>query len=142
MLGFAFTLDNQLALILKKRPLWQKDRWNGIGGHIEPNETPIRAMIREFYEEANVAITEDRWREVAFMQKIGEWDCVVFTTHHDRVRFISSKGDERVLLFTPADFAAAVMDKVVLENVALLAQACVLKPDRNNQRPNIVMTYE
>ena len=50
--GFAFDeRESKVALILKTRPDWQKGRLNGIGGHIEPGETPLAAMHREFEEE-------------------------------------------------------------------------------------------
>jgi 8-oxo-dGTP pyrophosphatase MutT (NUDIX family) len=40
-------------------------RWNGVGGHIEPGEEPIKAMVREFYEEAGVKTREHDWKPVA-----------------------------------------------------------------------------
>jgi len=40
-------------------------RWNGVGGHIEPGETPIQAMVREFREEAGVRTREHDWTPVA-----------------------------------------------------------------------------
>jgi 8-oxo-dGTP pyrophosphatase MutT (NUDIX family) len=52
--GFAFAQD-QVLLIEKKRPVWQAERLNGIGGHIEPDETPGGAMQREFSEETGIA---------------------------------------------------------------------------------------
>lgn len=40
-------------------------RWNGVGGHIEPNEEPIEAMVREFHEEAGVRTQGHDWEPVA-----------------------------------------------------------------------------
>jgi 8-oxo-dGTP diphosphatase len=48
--GFLFDGD-RVALVVKNRPEWQKGKMNGIGGHIEPGETPEQAMAREFVEE-------------------------------------------------------------------------------------------
>ncbi len=64
VVGFLFT-TNQLAvqLIQKIKPDWQKGRWNGIGGKIEPGEHPRDAMRREFKEEAGLDIEE--WRGFA-----------------------------------------------------------------------------
>lgn len=63
--GFLFNLSGQrVALIRKIRPDWQKGKLNAIGGKIEKNETPLKAMIREFKEEAGVEITD--WREFCF----------------------------------------------------------------------------
>lgn len=51
-LGFVFNSEqNRVLLIEKLHPDWMKDRWNGIGGHIESGETPLGAMIRESTEE-------------------------------------------------------------------------------------------
>jgi len=44
--------DNQVLLIKKARPNWQAGRYNGVGGKIEADETPMQAMRREFKEEA------------------------------------------------------------------------------------------
>lgn len=50
--GFAISRKDDLVLLIKKnRPDWQEGKLNGIGGHIEPNETPLGAMHREFREE-------------------------------------------------------------------------------------------
>lgn len=44
--------DHDVALIRKDRPEWQAGFLNGIGGKLEPGETPHDAMIRECHEEA------------------------------------------------------------------------------------------
>lgn len=48
--GFAFC-DRQVLMCLKKKPKWQVNHWNGIGGKAESTETPIQAMVRECWEE-------------------------------------------------------------------------------------------
>lgn len=44
--------DLDVALIRKDRPEWQAGLLNGIGGKLEPGETPHDAMVRECKEEA------------------------------------------------------------------------------------------
>ena len=60
--GFLFDkTTNLVVLIEKQKPLWQKDKWNAVGGKIELNETPLQAMVREFKEEAGIDI--DDWKQ-------------------------------------------------------------------------------
>ncbi len=65
--GFAFSPDRkQVNLIEKKRPAWQNGKANGIGGHIEHNESPIGAMVREWQEETGIVTSPERW-ELCFV---------------------------------------------------------------------------
>jgi len=48
--------ESRVVLIEKKRPSWQAGKLNGVGGKIEPGETPHEAMQREFLEEAGLNI--------------------------------------------------------------------------------------
>lgn len=62
--GFLFDRARDHVWLLRKaRPAWQAGRLNGIGGKIEPGETPQQAQSREFLEEAGVRI--DSWRPIA-----------------------------------------------------------------------------
>ena len=61
--GFLFSADRgRVLLIRKRRPAWQAGKLNGVGGKIEPGETPPQAMRREFREEAELDVAE--WQEV------------------------------------------------------------------------------
>ena len=61
--GFLFSPDRQRVLLIRKRrPAWQAGKLNGVGGKIEPGESPAQAMRREFREEANLDIRD--WQEV------------------------------------------------------------------------------
>jgi 8-oxo-dGTP pyrophosphatase MutT (NUDIX family) len=59
-LGFAKYKDFYI-LIHKTHPEFQKGKLNGVGGHVEKNESIIDSMVREFYEEANCATYEENW---------------------------------------------------------------------------------
>ena len=73
VLGFLFSLTgNHVALIRKTKPDWQAGKYNGIGGKIEPNESPMDAMRREFKEETGATVTH--WTPVG---SINFGDCVV-----------------------------------------------------------------
>lgn len=58
--------DDWVALIRKARPAWQAGKLNGIGGSIEPDETALFAMQREFKEETGATI--DDWRCFAVLK--------------------------------------------------------------------------
>jgi 8-oxo-dGTP diphosphatase len=61
--GFLFSRDRgRVLLIGKRRPAWQAGRLNGVGGKIEPGETPAQALRREFREEAALDVPD--WQEV------------------------------------------------------------------------------
>jgi 8-oxo-dGTP diphosphatase len=63
--GFLFSPDRSRVLLIRKnRPAWQAGKLNGVGGKIEPGETPHQAMVREFREEAGVDLPEPRWQHV------------------------------------------------------------------------------
>lgn len=60
--GFMFDAAREnVALIEKQKPDWQKGKLNGIGGKIEEGESPVQAMVREFEEETGCRETLWRW---------------------------------------------------------------------------------
>lgn len=65
-LGLAFR-DDDVLLMVKDHPEWQKGKLNGIGGHLERNEGFNEAMIREFKEETGVNTKFDDWK---FFQRL------------------------------------------------------------------------
>ncbi|HYO07354.1 MAG TPA: NUDIX domain-containing protein [Tepidisphaeraceae bacterium] len=64
--GFLFSPDRARVLLIRKgRPAWQAGKLNGIGGKLEPGESPLDAMRREFREEAALEI--DDWHEALIL---------------------------------------------------------------------------
>lgn len=62
VVGFLFSKGcSRVVLIEKAQPAWQKGLLNGIGGKIEPGETSLQAMVREFAEETGYK-GEIAWR--------------------------------------------------------------------------------
>src|SRR4051794_18101042 len=94
--GFLFSPDrSRVLLIRKRRPAWQAGKLNGVGGKLEPGETPLQAMRREFREEAGIELPE--WQHVLtlsgaddagsgrgwaghFFRAFGDLSCVRATT--------------------------------------------------------------
>ena len=95
--GFLFSPDGQsVVLINKNRPDWQKGHKNGVGGKIEPNETPLDAMRREFVEETGVEIED--WEEFATI--IGPDYIVYFhCAFSEKYLLVESKTDEEVFFY-------------------------------------------
>lgn len=108
VLGFSFTCDlRSVILINKTRPTWQAGRLNGIGGHIEKNETPTEAMVREFVEETGWAAAQD-WQ--GFGRLSGrDWEVFLFRSRSnvpssDRDYILMKTGEEgSVAIFSVAD---------------------------------------
>lgn len=63
VVGFLFS-GFRVLLVQKIKPEWQAGLWNGVGGLIEPNETPLDAMRREFLEETKT-VNDIEWRHFA-----------------------------------------------------------------------------
>ena len=52
VLGLIFNKSKtRILLVEKNKPEWMAGHWNGIGGKVEDNETPMRAIERECLEE-------------------------------------------------------------------------------------------
>jgi len=80
--GFLFDKKEQrVVLIKKKHPEWQKGHLNAVGGKIEPGETPLMAMRREFWEEAGESIED--WKQFVRLGSPGAWEVFFFVAHGD-----------------------------------------------------------
>jgi 8-oxo-dGTP diphosphatase len=91
-----FLLDkalNLVVLIEKQTPEWQKNKWNGVGGKIEPGETPLQAMTREFHEEAGLEITD--WHQYCTLRgrnsEINFFYCVMDAEYLTKVRTMTKE---------------------------------------------------
>ena len=61
VVGFIIA-EGSVLLVEKKRPAWQAGFLNGVGGKVEPGETPAMAMERETSEETNIHMRHNWWR--------------------------------------------------------------------------------
>jgi len=111
--GFMFSEDKRsVALIRKNRPEWQKGKWNGIGGHVEPKENSHEAMIREFEEETGVWTRS--WDH--FCSLHGPWGVVRFYRTTGDLTKLRSMTDEGIGTF-PAMY---VQRENIVPNLAWL----------------------
>lgn len=103
--GFLFDESlEQVVLIQKQRPAWQKGRLNGVGGKVEPGETPHQAMVREFEEETGTRIEE--WEEFGTLSDKAHGFHVVFfraVRPLDVVEGVRSVTDERIVRVPPSE---------------------------------------
>jgi 8-oxo-dGTP diphosphatase len=120
-LGFLTNeIKTEVALIRKENPEWQRGKWNGIGGKvgvgqpgedIDPNESAVIAMPREFEEETGVCtivpkftnspeITFPKWTHLFHIEseqasQFGDYELDVFTLASDwaieRVRTVTNE---------------------------------------------------
>lgn len=102
VIGFAFDLaKDQLLLIEKKRPLWMAGLLNGVGGKIEPNESPEQAMAREFFEEANVSTLSSDWKLFHYEKRFDGPELYFFCADIPGLMdHTKSMTDERLLAYT------------------------------------------
>lgn len=87
-LGFAF-IGNQVLLLNKTHPETQKNKYNGLGGKLEENDTIIAqeigadetlaCMVREFREESYVPTAYEQWVKTGTITTPIEQNVVVDT---------------------------------------------------------------
>ena len=117
--GFLFNGNKtHVALIQKNRPEWQKGFYNGIGGHIEPNELSWDGMEREFKEETGVLFKD--WAGFA------QGDSIV--KNESRVLFWRGFGDDVFNVETKTDEQVVVAELKSLDFTICLSNLSWLIP--------------
>jgi len=108
VVGFMF-VGEQVVLIQKNRPEWQKGLFNGVSGHVEPNESALDAMVREFEEEAGVKTEPREWDDFAVIEG-GEGNTAVhfFSASRDTCA-IRTMTDESVGFYSYDPFPVPVV---------------------------------
>lgn len=114
--GFLFSPDKRTVLLIrKKRPDWQKGKLNGVGGRIEPGETPLEAMIREFEEET--------------LTHLEDWTLTARLTHASRngiVYFFAAVASENLVSSLYAVEGMSRLREAMDPNVELLDTVSVI----------------
>ena len=96
-LGFIFDTSLQNVLLIhKERPTWQKGKVNGIGGKYEKEEDSVCCISREVQEETTLTIAPDKWTHVGVIkQGIGDVD--VLTTMYSGDAKDAKSTDEEIV---------------------------------------------
>ena len=93
--------DNKEILLLRKNnPDWQKGLYNGIGGKVELNTTPLETIIKKCQEELGVNISN--WIELDSEISSSGIEIVYFLTtlNEGEIKKLQSQTDERAELFS------------------------------------------
>jgi 8-oxo-dGTP pyrophosphatase MutT (NUDIX family) len=103
VLGFRFTKEpvtgrSMVALIRKNRPEHLAGNYNGVGGKIEPGETEVDAMVREFHEETAVQTTPEDWRNFGCLNHNGRV-IYLFVSHGGWARLVPTTDEPPAWVF-------------------------------------------
>lgn len=111
--GFITQADKVLLLLRKKSP--NKGKWNGVGGHIEPGESPYRCMQREITEETSFYVDNLHFGGILTWTGF-EIECgglYIFTSKVNSQSLIACQEGE--LAWHPLQFAFS--DPAVVDNI-------------------------
>lgn len=148
VLGFALSHDlSEVALIRKNRPAFMAGFLNGLGGHIEPGETDIEAMAREFYEEAGVEVTNWHKIDEVILDSSSEKPLTmsVFTCITE-LSALATMTDEEVVLKSMAelygnDFIKTIEDRTIKLSTKLDSGELIGKDVRGIYIPKAVQYF-
>lgn len=116
VLGFMFddTVE-QLVLIEKQKPAFQKGKYNGVGGKIEKiDNNPEAAMRREFWEETGVDHAD--WKKVCVLEGKDDndpWVMHVYTTISEDAANVQTKTAEKVSLIKADELPDNIMPNLM-----------------------------
>ena len=120
VIGFAFSEDlSEVVLISKNRPAWQAGLYNGVGGHIEPGEYCIEAMIREFQEETSVSTDARDWSHICALY-FPKATLDVFAIRQSNVFTMAKTNTDEFIVRT-----AVTNIQSAVSNVPQLIQLCI-----------------
>jgi len=123
--GFMFSPDMEnVVLIEKNKPEWQKGKYNAIGGKVEPGEQPINAMVREFQEETTCSTQESDWKPLC---KIGTHEYAVHFFYCTSEKWSDCISAEEEEVFTLPVLDLHVVRHYLIENLLWLIPLAIDK---------------
>ncbi len=102
-----FLLNGEDVLMLHRRFPPNQGLWNGVGGHIEPGETPGEAIIREVFEETGYCLQDPQFAGLLTWEgfEIPPGGIYIFTAEVGDRHFVTNhEGD---LAWMPRDWACS-----------------------------------
>lgn len=82
---------------IKKADDMHAGKWNGLGGKLEPGETPEACVVREVWEESGLRLIDPRLRGVITFPQFSkgeDWYCFLFTATRFAGQLIDSTEGE------------------------------------------------
>lgn len=132
VLGFAFDNHDNVVLIEKTKPEWQRGKLNGVGGAVENHDkSAAHAMAREFKEETGATTSPKDW-EYRLTMSHDTWKVDVFALNYKWAYNISSwtgtktDTDETVCVLPLND---AINDSRIIHNLPWLIYLCLDKQE-------------
>ncbi len=129
--------DNKEILLLRKNnPDWQKGLYNGIGGKVELNTTPLETIIKKCQEELGVNISN--WIELDSEISSSGIEIVYFLTtlNEGEIKKLQSQTDERVELFSINNLPTNI-----LQDLKIQIERQFFKPKNKMNRKRKLLIY-
>ena len=129
--------DNKEILLLKKNnPDWQKGLYNGIGGKVELNTTPLETIIKKCQEELGVNISN--WIELDSEISSSGIEIVYFLTtlNEGEIKKLQSQTDERAELFSINNLPTNI-----LQDLKIQIERQFFKPKNKMNRKTKLVIY-
>ena len=129
--------DNKEILLLKKNnPDWQKGLYNGIGGKVELNTTPLETIIKKCQEELGVNISN--WIELDSEISSSGIEIVYFLTtlNEGEIKKLQSQTDERSELFSINNLPTNI-----LQDLKIQIERQFFKPKNKMNRKTKLLIY-
>jgi 8-oxo-dGTP diphosphatase len=99
--------DAQTVLLGRKKTGFGAGKVVGLGGHVEPGETPADAAVREVYEESGLVVDPSKLRQMATVTfrfpARPEWDQVVTVFISEQTHGEARESDEITPQWFPVD---------------------------------------
>jgi len=97
VVGIVLDEFDYVLLIRKNRPEWQAGGLNGVGGHIEGEETPYEAMVRECTEECGLVLYN--WQLLGTVTDSTNYIVYYFISETSNIIDSKSMTDEKVEIY-------------------------------------------
>ena len=129
--------DNKEILLLRKNnPDWQKGLYNGIGGKVELNTTPLETIIKKSEEDLGINISN--WRELDSEISSSGIEIVYFLTtlNENEIKKLQSQTDERAELFSINNLPTNI-----LQDLKIQIERQFFKPKNKMNRKTKLLIY-